>query len=312
MKNGFPNPERPLRIGSRGSPLALAQAREACERLTAAHALEPGSVKIVVIRTSGDIVQDRPLSQIGGKGLFTKEIEDALLAKTIDIAVHSLKDMPTEQPAGLGITCVLPREDVRDAFVSHQFGGFDALPIGAVVGTSSLRRSAQILHLRPDLEIVEFRGNVQTRLKKLNENVAVATFLAVAGIVRLKLSDVPFSAISPKQMLPAVAQGAIAIEQRLDDEIAAALLEPINDLVSARRVAAERAFLKKLDGSCQTPIAGLAVILGDSLQFRGEIIRPDGSESHAYEIAGSVDDAELLGAEVAEVLASRAGDGFFS
>jgi hydroxymethylbilane synthase len=306
-----PSPARPLRIGTRGSPLALAQAREARDRLMAAHGLPEAAFAIVPIRTTGDRVQDRPLSELGGKGLFTREIEEALAAGAIDIAVHSMKDMPTLLPDGLAITCYLPREDVRDAFVTLGSGGFGDLAAGSVVGTSSLRRRAQVRHRRPDLQVVEFRGNVQTRLRKLGEGVADATFLAMAGLRRLGLDAVARAPVEPDQMLPAIAQGAIGIEQRAGDEAVAALLAPIHDAATGWRLAAERALLAGLDGSCLTPIAGLAEFEGERLTLRAEILRPDGSESLTHAVAGDVADAAALGAEAAAVLRGRAGPGFF-
>jgi len=245
--SGLPDPARPLRIGTRGSPLALAQAHETRARLMAAHGLPENAFAIEVIRTSGDRIQDRPLSEVGGKGLFTREIEIALSNGAIDIAVHSMKDMPTFQPDGLGIVACLPRADVRDAFVTVDGRGLEALAAGSVVGTSSLRRRAQLRHLRPDLTTVEFRGNVQTRLAKLREGIAAATFLAMAGLERLGIPDVPRVPLEPEAMLPAVAQGAIGIEARLGDERAAALLAPIADATTGIRLAAERAFLAGLD-----------------------------------------------------------------
>ncbi len=312
MPPALPDPDRPLRIGTRGSPLALAQAGEARDRLMAAHGLPQAAFAIVVIRTTGDRVQDRPLSQLGGKGLFTREIEQALAAGEIDLAVHSMKDMPTLQPDGLVIGCCLPREDPRDAFVSRGSATLAGLPAGSVVGTSSLRRRAQLRHRRPDLAVVEFRGSVGTRLRKLEEGVAAATFLAMAGLHRLGLAEVARCPIEPEDMLPALAQGIIGIEQRRDDDRVAALLAAIHDAASGRRLAAERAFLAGLDGSCQTPIAGLAELDGGRLRLRGEILRPDGSECLAHELRGGIADAETLGAEAAAVLRRRAGPGFFA
>ena len=307
-----PTPDAPLRIGTRGSPLALAQAHETRARLMAAHGLPEDAFEIVVIATTGDAVQNRALSEIGGKGLFTKEIEEALVAGAIDLAVHSMKDMPTVLPEGLEIACLLPREDVRDVFVSPRHGTIAALPEGATVGTSSLRRRAQLLHRRPDLRVVEFRGNVQTRLRKLEEGVAEATFLAMAGLRRLGHAvEEMGSAIAPEEMLPAVAQGAIGIEIRSADARARGLLAVIHDLKTEVRLAAERRFLAGLDGSCRTPIGGLAVLEGDTLWFRGEIIRPDGSERLATERRGPLADAAAMGADAAEELRGRGGDGFF-
>ena len=307
----MPDPQNPLRIGTRGSALALAQAHETRDRLMAAHGLSADAFEIVVIKTTGDRVLDRPLKEIGGKGLFTREIEDALTGGDIDIAVHSMKDMPTLQPEGLVIDCYLPREDVRDAFVSPLFGSISELPQGAVVGSSSLRRRAQLALRRPDLHLVEFRGNVQTRLKKLEDGVAVATFLAMAGLSRLGMLDVARGAVDPDEMLPAVAQGCIGVERRADDARSSAMLAAIADHDSALRMAAERAFLARLDGSCQTPIAGLAVLRGDRLHLRGEILRPDGSEVIAGEREGPARDGAAMGTDLANELRARAPADFF-
>ncbi|MGF1554014.1 MAG: hydroxymethylbilane synthase [Paracoccaceae bacterium] len=306
-----PSPDRPLRIGPRGSPLALAQAREVRARLMAAHDLDEDAFAIDVIKTTGDAIQDRALSEAGGKGLFTKEIEEALLAGAIDIAVHSMKDMPTALPDGLVITAVLEREDVRDAFISPRHDSIAALPSGAVVGTSSLRRRAQLLYARPDIMVVEFRGNVQTRLRKLEEGVAEATFLACAGLRRLGMTEVVRAVIEVEEMLPAVAQGAIGIETSEDADGVRALVAVINDDETERRLAAERAFLKGLDGSCRTPIGGLATIDDGRLRLAGEIVRPDGSERHATERYGTPAEAEALGADAAAELRRRGGEGFF-
>ena len=306
----LPTRDRPLRIGTRGSPLALAQAEETRDRLMAAHGLPAEAFAITVIRTTGDRVQDRPLSALGGKGLFTREIEAALAAGSIDVAVHSMKDMPTLLPDGLGIAALLPRADVRDAFVTLGPATLATLPAGSVVGTSSLRRAAQLRHRRPDLRVVEFRGNVQTRLGKLRDGVAAATFLAMAGLDRLGL-DVPRTPIDPDEMLPAVAQGAIGIEARDGDDATQVLVRAVHDAATGTRIAAERAFLSGLDGSCQTPIAGLAEIEGDRLRLRGEILRPDGSASLAHMVEGPATEAAALGAEAAAVLRGRAGPGFF-
>jgi hydroxymethylbilane synthase len=311
MNNDLPHPDAPLKIGTRGSPLALAQAHETRHRLAAAFGLDEDAFQVVVISTTGDRVQDRPLKDLGGKGLFTREIEDDLLRGAIDIAVHSMKDMPVLQPGGLVLDCYLPREDVRDAFVSLTAGGLDGLAQGAVVGTSSLRRRAQLLNRRPDLEIVEFRGNVQTRLRKLREGVAQATFLAMAGLNRLAVADVPRVAIAPDTMLPAVAQGAIGIERREGDARVAAMLAAIHHHGTGLQLAAERAFLEALDGSCQTPIAALAELDGDSLNLRGEILRTDGSEALSDEQSGPVAHGAQIGREMAVRLLERAGEGFF-
>jgi hydroxymethylbilane synthase len=307
----LPSPSTPLRIGTRGSALALAQAHETRDRLARAFQLPEAAFEIVAIKTTGDRVQDRPLKEIGGKGLFTREIEEALLDGAIDIAVHSMKDMPTLQPAGLALDCYLPREDVRDAFVSPRHARLDDLPAGAVVGSSSLRRRAQLAHRRPDLRFVEFRGNVQTRLRKLDEGVAEATILAMAGLNRLGLARVVRAPIEPEDMLPAVAQGAIGVERRADDGRAADLLAAIHDRETGERLAAERAFLAALDGSCQTPIAGLALHRDGGLWLRGEIIRPDGAEVIAGAVRCTVAEAAEAGAALARDLRARAPQGFF-
>lgn len=304
-------PENRLRIGTRGSALALAQAHETRDRLMAAHGLPEAAFEIVVIKTTGDRVLDRALSEIGGKGLFTKEIEEALLAGTIHLAVHSMKDMPTVLPEGLVMAAYLPREDVRDAFVSPQHASVAELPQGAVVGTSSLRRRAQLLHRRPDLQVVEFRGNVQTRMKKLEDGVAEATFLACAGLRRLGLGHAVRAPIEPEVMLPAVAQGAIGVETRADDAATRALLAPIACAPTAARLAAERALLAGLDGSCRTPIGGLAVLEDGALWLRAEIVRPDGSERLATERRGAASDGAAMGADAAAELRARGGAGFF-
>lgn len=315
MNHTLPTPAQPLKIGTRGSPLALAQAHETRDRLAAAFDLPQEAFEIVVIKTTGDnralIDADKPLKELGGKGLFTKEIEEAMLAGSIDIAVHSMKDMPVAQPAGLLLDCYLPREDVRDAFVSLSCSALSDLPAGATVGSSSLRRRAQLMARRPDLRVVEFRGNVQTRMKKLGDGVADATFLAMAGLRRLGMEEVAKSPIPAEDMLPAVAQGAIGIERRQNDLRAADLLSAIHDRDTGLRLAAERAFLAGLDGSCETPIAGLAELNGTTLRLRGEILRPDGSEVLSDDMTAPVEDGARAGAEMAARLRDRAGPGFF-
>jgi hydroxymethylbilane synthase len=298
-----------LRIGTRGSALALAQAREVHRLLIEAHGLHD-EIEIVVIKTTGDRIQDRPLSEAGGKGLFTKEIEEALHDGSIDLAVHSMKDMPTALPEGLAITSMLPREDVRDAFISAKWPTIEALPQGAVVGSSSLRRQAQLRRMRPDLQVVTYRGNVGTRLRKLEDGAVDATLLAVAGLNRLGLADRITARIPLDVMLPAVAQGAIGIESRFDDPATATLLAPLNDPATSLCVTAERAFLARLEGSCRTPIAGLGQLEGSVFSFRGEILRPDGSESHAVTRQGQPAAAVQLAIEAAEELLKRAGPGF--
>jgi hydroxymethylbilane synthase len=315
MTLDLPTPAQPLRIGTRGSPLALAQARETRSRLMAAFDLPEAAFEIVVIKTVGDdrslIDADIALKTLGGKGLFTREIEDDMLAGKIDIAVHSMKDMPVLQPAGLLLDCYLPREDVRDAFVALEHDSLAALPQGARIGSSSLRRRAQLKARRPDLEVVEFRGNVQTRMKKLGDGVVDATFLAMAGLRRLGMTEVVKSAIDVTDMLPAVAQGAIGIERREADLRAAAMLDAIHHGPTGQRLAAERAFLAGLDGSCETPIAGLAELDGGTLRLRGEILRPDGSEVLTDDRSAPIEDGAALGAAMARDMRARAGEGFF-
>ena len=301
-----------MRIGTRGSPLARAQAEEVLNRLIAAHPSLNGNIFIDIIKTTGDKFLKSSLSEIGGKGLFTKEIEEALLQESIDIAVHSMKDMPVQQPDGLILDTFLPREDVRDAFVSRIHKSLADIPQGATVGTSSLRRKAQLMSKRPDLKIVEFRGNVQTRLKKLDDGVAECTFLAVAGLNRLKMEDIITAPISTDEMLPAVAQGAIGIERREKDIKIATMLEAIHNSTTGLLLSAERAFLEALDGSCETPIAGLADFKNENLRFRGEILKTDGSEVYSDEQVVSKEDATLVGIEMAHKLLGQAGTDFFS
>lgn len=307
----LPTPAQPLMIGTRGSPLALAQAYETRARLAKAFDLPLEAFTIVVIKTTGDKIIDRPLKEIGGKGLFTREIEADMLSHKIDIAVHSMKDMPTLQPDGLILDTYLPREDVRDAFISPTSSALEDLAAGTVVGTSSLRRRAQLMLKRPDLEVVEFRGNLQTRLKKLDDGVAAATFLAMAGLNRLGMTEVPATAIETDVMLPAVAQGAIGIERRVEDTNVAEMLEAIHDIPTGQRLAAERAFLLALDGSCETPIAGLADLDGNTLHLRGEVLRPDGSEALNDAVSCPIEDGALAGNEMAQRLLDQAGPDFF-
>ena len=299
-----------IRIATRGSPLALAQAREVQQRLEAAHGPGRHAFEIRAITTTGDRIQDRPLSEAGGKGLFTKEIEEALLAGEADIAVHSMKDMPTELPAGLTVACFLPREDVRDAFISHSASSLGDLPQGAVVATSSLRRQAQVRHVRPDLAVVAMRGNVETRLRKLQDGAADATLLAMAGLNRLGLGDRVIAPMSTEEMLPAVAQGAIGVETRSDDLAIAHVLASINHEPTALAVSAERAFLARLEGSCRTPIAALAELDGSRLIFRGMILTPDGSQCFATRREGTPAEALRLAEDAATELLAKAGPDF--
>jgi hydroxymethylbilane synthase len=300
-----------LRIGTRGSPLALWQAREVRARLAVAHGVEPGSIAIEVITTTGDAIQDRPLSEVGGKGLFTKEIEQALIDNAIDLAVHSSKDMPTVLPAGLLLAACLPREDVRDAFISRKSATLAGLPRGAVVGTASLRRQAMVKRLRPDIAVVTFRGNVDTRLRKLDDGVVDATLLALAGLKRLGREAAATAVLDVDAFLPAVGQGAIGIEVREADSRTRDLLARINHPDTLTALGAERAFLTVLDGSCRTPIAGHARIAAGTVSFRGLILRPDGSEAHETARAGAAADAAKLGADAARELKSRAAPDFF-
>jgi hydroxymethylbilane synthase len=301
-----------LRIGTRGSPLALAQARQVRARLAAALGLDPERIEVKTISTTGDMIRDRPLSEVGGKGLFTKEIEEALLAGDVDLAVHSAKDMPTVLPGGLGIAAVLPREDARDAFISRRAATLRELPRGAVVGTASLRRQALVKRLRPDLSVVPFRGNVETRLRKLDAGQVDATLLALAGLKRLGLAEAATALLAVDEFPPAVGQGIIALEARADDSKTLAVLAAVNHLDSLTALATERAFLAVLDGSCRTPIAGHAVISAGRLHFRGLIAKPDGSEAFETQREGTVADAFALGEDAGRELKERAGADFFA
>src|SRR3954447_5564920 len=301
-----------FRIGTRGSPLALAQAGMVRSLLAAAHGLAPDRIEQKVIRTTGDMVRDRPLAEIGGKGLFTKEIEEALLAGAIDIAVHSAKDMPTVVPDGLAIAAVLPREDARDVFISRKAKTLRDLPAGARVGSASPRRQALVKRLRPDLDVVTFRGNVETRLRKLDAGEVDATLLALAGLKRLGLSDKATSVLDNDDFLPAVGQGAVTVESRIEDARTRELLATIDHGATSVALLAERAFLAVLDGSCRTPIAGHAVLDGERLDFRGMILRPDGSEAFETARAGARGDAVALGADAGAELKRRAPPDFFA
>jgi hydroxymethylbilane synthase len=302
---------RPLLIGTRGSPLALWQANHVRDLLVA-NGLPPADIDFAVIKTSGDTIQDVALREFGGKGLFTKEIDESLLGGRTDLAVHSMKDLPTELPDGIAIGAVLRRGDVRDALVARDGRTLKQLPPGAVLGTSSLRRQAQIRRLRPDLNVIDFRGNVDTRLRKLDEGKAAATLLALAGLQRLGLSNHVTEILPTEKILPAVAQGAIGIAMREDDERVAALLAPLNDVATATAVACERNFLRELDGSCRTPIAGLAEIDNGLLRFRGLILTPDGKIWHEVEMNGSVADAVRIGVDAGKDLLASAGPDFLT
>jgi hydroxymethylbilane synthase len=301
-----------LRVGSRGSPLALVQAREVRSRIAAAAGIDAARIEIRDIRTTGDAVQDRPLAEAGGKGLFTKEIEEALLAGSIDLAVHSSKDLPTILPAGLVLAGFPPREDARDAFICRKAATLRELPPGAVVGTASPRRQALVKRLRPDVAAVTLRGNVETRLRKLEAGEVDATLLAVAGLKRLGLLAAATAILDPDTFVPAVGQGAIGLETRADDAKTRALVEAIDDADTAAALAAERAFLAVLDGSCRTPIGGHAKIEGGTLRFRGIIIKPDGSEAFEVLREGRRDNAAELGADAGRELRDRASADFFA
>lgn len=299
-----------ITIGTRGSPLALWQANHVRDLLSAARDISIEEIGLEVIKTSGDMIQDKALREFGGKGLFTKEIEDALHEGRIDLAVHSMKDVQTELPSGLTIPCILPREDVRDAFISLKAKSLEELPIGAVVGTSSLRRQAQVQRLRPDLKVVTYRGNVETRLKKLKDGVVDATFLAAAGLKRLGYEEHITALVETDKMLPAVAQGAIGIEIRHDDENIAKRLALLNNEATNLAVTTERAFLKALDGSCRTPIAGLATLKPDEISFTGMILKPDGSEAHEITVSGKPAQGVELGQKAGQELLARGGPNF--
>lgn len=290
----------PVRIATRKSPLALWQAHFVKDALQAAH---PGlDVELVTMVTKGDIILDTPLAKVGGKGLFVKELEVAMLEGRADLAVHSMKDVPVEFPEGLGLVTICEREDPRDAFVSNTYNNIDELPQGAVVGTCSLRRQCQLKEARPDLIIKELRGNVGTRLQKLDDGNYDAIILACAGLIRLGLEDRIKSAIEPEQSLPAVGQGAVGIEARLDDERLRALLAPLNHPETASRVLCERAMNNRLEGGCQVPIGSYSLIDGDQIWLRALVGEPDGSVIIRGDISGAVADAEALGTQLAEQL----------
>jgi hydroxymethylbilane synthase len=300
-----------LRIGTRGSPLALVQARMVRSRLAAATGVGAEGIELVVIRTSGDTIQDRSLAEEGGKGLFTKEIEEALLDKRVDLAVHSAKDMPTILPEGLVLAACLEREDPRDVFISRHARSLGDLPRGASLGTASLRRQAIAKRARPDLRVTPLRGNVETRLRKLEAGFVDATVLALAGLKRLGLVEHATNIMSADEFLPAVGQGAIGLEARKEDWRMSDILARIDHPDTSAAIACERAFLAALDGSCRTPIAGHATVAGDAVQFRGLIARPDGSAAHDIAGTGSRKDAATIGGDAGRELKHRAGPGFF-
>ncbi len=310
--SGRDSPTLTIRIGTRSSPLALAQANEVKQRLIAGHGENNIGAEIVEISTKGDRILDRALSEIGGKGLFTEEIEQQLFEKDIDIAVHSTKDMPTALPKGLELSCFLPREAPGDAFISGKASTIEELPQGAVIGSASLRRQALIRRMRPDIEVITFRGNVQSRLRKLKEGVVDATLLAEAGLNRLGMQHVITSVLPLDSFPPAPGQGVICIESRTDDDTTGAILAPLNDTDTLTALNAERSFLAALDGSCRTPLAGYAFLRENQLHFHGMILSPDGKNMFETTRTGNPDEAAALGADAARQLREQAGEGFFA
>jgi hydroxymethylbilane synthase len=300
-----------LRIGTRGSPLALVQARTVAAGLARALGVKEEEIELVIVRTSGDAIQDRPLAEDGGKGLFTKEIEEALLDGRVDLAVHSAKDMPTVLPDGLMLAACLEREDPRDVFISPKARSFAELPESATLGTTSPRRQAIAKRIRPDLQVTPLRGNVETRLRKLHQGQVDATILALAGMKRLGISDQATTIMSEEEFLPAVGQGAIGIETRANDARVRDMLARIDHAETSTAVACERAFLAALDGSCKTPIAGHAIAEGDAVQFRGLVVRPDGTSAHDIAGHGHAKDAVAIGYDAGREIKHRAGPGFF-
>ena len=307
----------PIVVGTRGSPLAIAQTRHVCERLVAAHPAlaEDGALRTTVVTTSGDRILDRPLAEIGGKGLFTKEIEEALLDRRIDLAVHSMKDVPTWLPAGLEIAAIPEREDPRDVLIARdapKIAGLTDLPQGARVGTGSLRRQAQLLAQRPDVAVVPMRGNVGTRLRKVADGAADATLLALAGLKRLGEDVEGMTVLAPDDMLPAVGQGALGIECRTDDTQMREILQSVVDPATTAAVRCERALLEVLDGSCRMPIAGLAVADGaGGLRLDALIARSDGSVCHRTECGGAMADALAIGRDAGAALRAAGGPDWF-
>lgn len=303
--------EKTIRIGTRGSKLALIQAEYMKSLLKDAH--EGLHIEIEVISTAGDRSQKEniALSEIGGKGLFTLEIEQKLADGSIDMAVHSAKDMPTALPEGLGLVCYPPRENVADAFISNKVEKFEDLSQGAVIGSASLRRRALIWRKRPDLEMVMYRGNVGTRIEKLKQGVADATLLACAGLNRLGMSEAITSELPVDEFPPAPGQGAITVEAHLENQAILDLLKPLNHHETEIALVAERSFLEELDGSCRTPIGAHAILDDEKLSLHGIILKPDGSESHEDRLDGTLGDARELGLELGKILKSRAGSNFF-
>lgn len=302
---------KPFKIGTRGSPLALYQAREARSRLMKAHNLTEEHFEIVVLSTKGDRITNRSLSEIGGKGLFTLELEEQLLDGRLDFAVHSSKDMATTLPDSLYISAYLPREDVRDAFIGRDAKTITDLPLNALVGTSSMRRQAILRRIRPDLRVTLFRGLVGTRLQKLADGQVDATLLAYAGMKRLEIGDKATQVLEVNEFMPAPGQGAICIESRIGDERVDELLAPINHKDTEISLTCERAFLRALDGSCRTPIAGYAIINDEKLHFQGMILSDDGALSYDIEKTGHIEQAEQIGKEAGKTLRTQAGNDFF-
>lgn len=298
-------------VGTRGSPLAMAQANEFARRMAQAHGWAPEQLDIQAIKTSGDQIQDRPLSEAGGKGLFTRELDIEQAAGRIDYAVHSAKDLPTVLPEGIVIAGYLPREDVRDALIARDVTRIEDLPQGAIVGSASLRRQAMLRRLRPDLDIVLLRGNVARRLSKVESGEIAATLLAIAGLNRLGMSEVATTILPVEQFLPAVGQGAIAVTVRADDPAAAEAVRAILCEDTGIALAAERAMLTVLDGSCRTPIAGHATVSGGQVWLRGLLLSPDGSASAGDEITGPANEAAALGTELGKRLRVRAPHGIY-
>jgi hydroxymethylbilane synthase len=301
-----------LSVGTRGSPLALAQTHAVCDLLRKAHGFGQDDIEVCIIKTTGDTVQDRRLAEIGGKGLFTKEIEIALAAKEIDLAVHSSKDMPTVLPQNLILTAFLEREDPRDVLICEKAKTLQDLPRGATLGTASLRREAQVRRLRPDLNVQALRGNVETRLRKVSSGELDATILGMAGLKRLGLVSGTAHVLSPEHFLPAVGQGAVVIEAREDDAATRGLLAKINHADTSVAVTAERGFLAVLEGSCRTPIAGYATVESGMLHFKGIVLRPDGSDVREVARSGSPSDALKIGMDAGQELKSRLPEGFLA
>jgi len=297
-----------LKIGTRGSPLALAQAEETRRRICAAHGYDPAEIEIVPITTTGDRIRDRPLNEIGGKGLFTKEIDEALIAGSVDLAVHSMKDMPAHLPAQLVVAALLPREDARDALISPACARILDFAPYCTVGSASVRRTAQLKRLRPDIAVINLRGNVETRLAKLDRGEVTATFLACAGLNRLGLAHRIAAPVPEDEMLPAVAQGAIGIAIRNKDQRMRNLLSAVNHQETEIAIACERAFLASLEGSCRTPIAGHAIIRDGKMEFRGEALTLDGKMTFTATRSGTLADAARLGRDAGEEVKAKGGE----